>query len=94
MYSIRGGNNPTCVFSISTFAGSLVWISLSYSGFNAAVYVAGEARDGARTVPAALLRATLAVTAIYLALNAVFVGFAPYAEVAGSGPRRRAFPVG
>jgi APA family basic amino acid/polyamine antiporter len=27
-------------FSLTAFAGSLVWISLSYSGFNAAVYVA------------------------------------------------------
>ena len=35
--------NPT-PFSLAAFAGSLVWISLSYSGFNAAVYVAGEDR--------------------------------------------------
>lgn len=70
-------------FSPSAFAGALVWISLSYSGFNAAVYVAGEARDPARTVPAAMLRATVAVTVIYLLLNLVFVGFVPGADVAG-----------
>jgi amino acid transporter len=70
-------------WSLSAFAGSLVWISLSYSGFNAAVYVAGEARDPARTVPAAMLRATVAVTVIYLALNLVFVGFVPGEAVRG-----------
>lgn len=70
-------------FSLASFAGALVWISLSYSGFNAAVYVAGEARDPARTVPAALLRATAAVTLLYLALNLVFVGFVPGEVVRG-----------
>jgi APA family basic amino acid/polyamine antiporter len=77
---------PVCdpvPFSLATFAGSLVWISLSYSGFNAAVYVAGEARDPARTVPAALLRATIGVTLVYLLLNLVFVGFVPCEDVAG-----------
>ncbi len=77
---------PVCdpePFSLTAFAGALVWISLSYSGFNAAVYVAGEARDPARTVPSAMLRATLAVTAIYLVLNLVFVGWVPCAAVPG-----------
>jgi APA family basic amino acid/polyamine antiporter len=77
---------PVCEsvpFSVSAFAGTLVWISLSYSGFNAAVYVAGEARDPARVVPAAMLRATIAVTLIYLALNLIFVGFVPCEDVVG-----------
>ena len=70
-------------FSITAFAGSLVWISLSYSGFNAAVYVAGEARDARRTVPRSMWTATLAVAALYLALNAVFVLAPPPDVVAG-----------
>lgn len=77
---------PVCEpvpFSLSAFAGSLVWISLSYSGFNAAVYVAGEARDPARVIPAAMLKATFAVAIIYLALNLVFVGFVPCEDVMG-----------
>ncbi|EGF29959.1 APC family permease [Rhodopirellula baltica] len=60
------------------FAGSLVWISLSYSGFNAAVYVADEVIDATRVVPRALVFGTLATTLLYLCLNAVFV-FAPSA---------------
>ena len=69
-------------FSITVFAGSLVWISLSYSGFNAAVYVAGEAKNSAVNTPRALWLGTLIVTALYLALNAVFVYLPPFELVA------------
>lgn len=67
-------------FSLSAFAVTLMWISLSYSGFNAAVYVAGEASRAAVTVPRAMTVGTLLVVGIYLALNAVFV-YAPAPEV-------------
>jgi APA family basic amino acid/polyamine antiporter len=70
-------------FSLPVFAGSLVWISLSYSGFNAAVYVAGEAKDAQRSAPRALWVGTLIVTALYLALNAAFVYLPPLAAVQG-----------
>ena len=61
------------------FATSVMWISLSYSGFNAAVYVASEARGGARDIAGAMIGGTLIVTVLYLALNTVFV-FGPKAE--------------
>lgn len=68
----------------AAFAASLVWISLSYSGFNAAVYVVDEARDPRRNVPKALLLGTTTVLIFYLLLNAVFVfGPAPQ-RVAGA----------
>lgn len=67
----------------SAFAVTLVWISLSYSGFNAAVYVAEEAVETRRNVPVALLRGTLVVFALYMALNAVFVLAPPAELVAG-----------
>jgi APA family basic amino acid/polyamine antiporter len=70
-------------FSLTTFAGSLVWISLSYSGFNAAVYVAGEAKDAQRNAPKALLIGTLIVTVLYIALNAAFVDLPPFDVVVG-----------
>ncbi len=60
-------------FSISKMAATLVWISLSFSGFNAAVYIAGEVEDPKRTVPRALLAGTLLVTLFYLLLNVIFV---------------------
>lgn len=70
-------------FSIFAFAGSLVWISLSYSGYNAAVYIAGEAADNQRTVPRSMLYGTLLVMAIYLLLNAIFVYLTPFELIAG-----------
>lgn len=68
-------------FSIYTLASTLVWISLSFSGFNAAVYVTGEVENPKRNVPRAMLMATTVVTLIYLALNFIFVYGAPPAEI-------------
>lgn len=69
----------TVPFSLTAFATTLMWVSFSYSGFNAAVYVASEADDARSRVPAAMALACLLVMLIYLALNAVFV-FAPAPE--------------
>lgn len=63
---------PVPPFALGAFAVSLMWISLSYAGFNAAIYVAGEARD-ARQVPRALFWGTLITLVAYVALNTVFV---------------------
>lgn len=70
---------PTPDFSASAFAVTLIWVSYSYSGYNAAIYVASEARTAPRTVPQSMLLATLLVTALYLVLNAIFL-FAPAPE--------------
>ncbi|MCC6510383.1 MAG: APC family permease [Pirellulaceae bacterium] len=55
---------------------SMSWISLSYTGFNAAVYVAGESASAQRNVPRAMLLATGLVMLLYVLMNAVFV-YAP-----------------
>jgi len=70
-------------FELGAFAVTLVWVSFSYSGWNAAVYVASEVRDPERNLNRALLMATGLVTLLYLGLNAVFVYAAPVAELAG-----------
>ena len=76
-------DGPTAAFSLTAFAMSLVWISLSYSGFNAAVYIADEIEDAPRIAPRALWLGTSLVAVGYLVLNAVFV-YAPLpAAVAG-----------
>ncbi|MFT6181284.1 MAG: APA family basic amino acid/polyamine antiporter [Akkermansiaceae bacterium] len=67
---------------ILPFAQALVWISLSYSGFNAAVYVAGEA-TASRVVARSLVTGTTLVVILYLLLNAAFVLGAPAAEISG-----------
>lgn len=68
----------TADFSLYAMASTLVWISLSFSGFNAAVYVTGEVENPKQNVPWALLLGTLFVTLFYLVLNYIFVfGTAP-----------------
>ncbi len=68
---------------LTAFALTLVWISFSYSGWNAAVYVAGEVRDPQRNVPRSLVLAMCVVAALYLALNAIFLYSVPSSELAG-----------
>jgi len=69
---------PSTFFVASSMLSSLVWISLSYTGFNAAVYVAGESKNARAIVPMAMLIATVLVTVIYLCLNYLFLyGCAP-----------------
>jgi APA family basic amino acid/polyamine antiporter len=75
--------DPAGAAPLSTFAVSLVWVSFSYSGWNAAVYVGGEVRDPERNLPRSLLLGTMVVTLVYVALNTVFVFAAPASELAG-----------
>ncbi|MCA9192280.1 MAG: APC family permease [Planctomycetales bacterium] len=62
-----------------TVLGAMSWIALSYTGFNAAVYVADESQHAERNVPRAMLVGTIIVTVIYLLLNYIFV-YAPNAD--------------
>ena len=73
----------TPAFNLPGFVTSLMWISLSYSGWNAAIYVAGEVREPRRTIPRAMLLGTLLVTGLYLVLNYVLVYAAPIETLAG-----------
>ena len=70
-------------FDLPAFAVTLVWISLAYAGWNAAVYIASEVRTPTRTLGRSLLLGTAIVTALYLAINAVFVHAAPIEALAG-----------
>lgn len=64
-------------FNILAFANSLVWISLSYSGFNAAAYVAGEVQDAKRVVPKGMLIGTGLTMLLCLAVNGIMIYGAP-----------------
>ncbi len=70
------------VFS-GPFAVSLIFISFSYSGWNAAAYLGGEIRDPARNIPRSLLYGTLLVMMLYLLLNVVFIYALPVEEMSG-----------
>lgn len=66
-----------------SFALGLIYISFAYSGWSAAVYIAGELRDPAKSVPRALLGGTALVTALYTALNLIFLASAPSSALSG-----------
>jgi APA family basic amino acid/polyamine antiporter len=65
------------------FLVALIPVMFSYSGWNAAAYVAEEVRDPGRNVPRALALGTAAVVVVYLALNVLYVYALPVTELAG-----------
>jgi amino acid transporter len=69
--------------SAGALASALIFVSYSYSGWNTVVYVGGEVRDPTRNLPRAMLIGAVGVTALYLALNVVFLFSAPAAALAG-----------
>ena len=73
----------TTSFVPGTFAVALVWISFSYAGWNAAVYVGGELKNPERTLPRAMLAGTAIVTVLYVLLNAAFVYSTPMEKLTG-----------
>jgi basic amino acid/polyamine antiporter, APA family len=62
---------------------ALIFVLYAYSGWNATAYLAGEVREGRRTVGLSLILGTLAVTVLYVALNAVFLTAAPASDLKG-----------
>jgi amino acid transporter len=75
--------HPEAPPSWPAFGAALVWVSFSYSGWNAAVYLGSEVRKPETTLPQSMGVATFLVTALYVALNAVFVYSAPLPELTG-----------
>jgi len=75
--------SPFAAVGTPAFAAALVYVSFAYSGWNGAVYLAGEVRDPSRTLPRSLLAGTALVTVLYLALNLVFLSAAPAGDLAG-----------
>jgi basic amino acid/polyamine antiporter, APA family len=67
---------------------ALVPVMFSYSGWNAAAYVAEEVRNPARNVPLALGLGTLAVIVLYLGLNALYIFALPIEQLAAMGDGR------
>jgi APA family basic amino acid/polyamine antiporter len=61
---------------------ALIPVMFSYSGWNAAAYVAEEVRDPGRNVPRALAAGTAAVVVIYLSLNFLYLYAMPIDEIA------------
>jgi APA family basic amino acid/polyamine antiporter len=70
------------IFSLP-FAGALVWVMFSYSGWNASSYIVGHLKKPKKTLPISLLVGTSIVAIIYLALNVLFMLVADFDELAG-----------
>jgi APA family basic amino acid/polyamine antiporter len=74
------------VFS-SSFATSFFFVSLAYSGWNAAGYIASDMESPQRNLPKSLLYGTILVTLLYVAINFVFMYVTPIVEMSNeSGP--------
>lgn len=65
------------------FAVSLIYVSYAYSGWNAAVYMAGEVEQPQRNLPRILLTGTALVALLYVVLNYVFLRTTPLGTLAG-----------
>ena len=62
---------------------ALVPVMFTYSGWNAAAYMAEEIRNPGRNVPLALMLGTTVVVAVYMLFNALFLYVMPIGEFAG-----------
>jgi APA family basic amino acid/polyamine antiporter len=63
---------------------ALVPVMFSYTGWNAAVYVAEEIRQPVKNVPRALMIGTGVTVALYLALNALYLRVVPQDKFTGT----------
>ena len=77
--AIRTSSHPLPV----QFAISLFFVYVSYSGWNAATYVAEELKHPARTLPLALAWGTALVALLYVGLNLVFIYALPLENLKG-----------
>lgn len=65
------------------FAIALIYVSYSYSGWNAAAYITEELKSPKKSLPIALIGGTVAVTVLYTFLQYVFLKHVPIAELRG-----------
>ncbi|MEL7001840.1 MAG: amino acid permease, partial [Bacteroidota bacterium] len=68
---------------LPSFAVSLVYVSYSYSGWNAAAYIVDEIRDVKRNLPIALTGGTIIVSVLYILLQIVFLKQVNISELEG-----------
>ena len=68
---------------LTQLAISLVFVYYSYSGWNAAVYVAEEIDEPRKTLPIALVFGTLAVAVLFAALNCLYIYATPLEDMKG-----------
>lgn len=65
------------------FAVALIYVSYSYSGWNAAAYITEEFKNPKKSLPIALIGGTILVTVLYTFLQYVFLKHVPIPELQG-----------
>jgi len=83
-HNLRSQHGGLDNVTTQSFAMALMYVSVAYSGWNAAAYVAGEVVRPEKTLPRALLTGTSIVMALYVLLNLVFLYAVPVDTLAGS----------
>ncbi|HJY83273.1 MAG TPA: amino acid permease [Candidatus Binatia bacterium] len=63
---------PSVVPSFGIVFVALIFVTYTYSGWNAAAYIAGEMTDPGRSIPRSMIWGTLFVGLVYLVLNLVY----------------------
>jgi len=74
---------PAGIAVIAVFIVAMQSVIYTFDGWTGALYFAEEVRDPGRDIPRATFGGLLAITAIYLLVNAVFVTVIPMATLAG-----------
>ncbi|MSO73518.1 MAG: amino acid permease [Rhodospirillaceae bacterium] len=75
---------PSVGFSSAMLGSSLIFVLLTYGGWNEAAYVSAEIRDGRRDIVRALLLSIGIITSIYVLVNFVYLKVLGVAGVANS----------
>jgi APA family basic amino acid/polyamine antiporter len=69
---------------ILALGAAMIPVFFTYTGWNAAAYVAGEIREPGRNLARALVLGTALVTLLYLVINLVLLAMVPAERLAGS----------
>ena len=76
--------DPGVQVSVSTILVSFLFVTFSYSGWNAAAYIAGERTNPGRNVVRATIWGTVCVGILYVGLNVVYFYALPSVELAAT----------
>jgi len=79
--NLTGGIAPV---TVTGWMFALIPVMFTYSGWNAASYMAEEIRDPGRNVPKALILGTAGVIVIYLLINVLYLYVIPIGELAAT----------
>jgi APA family basic amino acid/polyamine antiporter len=69
--------------SLASLASAVILVMFTYSGWNAAAYIAEEIRTPQRNIPLALVLGTVFVILLYILVNLAYFAAVPSAELSG-----------